>query len=214
MVRKKPVKKKTKNVIIKPWEPDAKQMEWYRLWTEDMESYAEIGRISKPPVCRQTIMVSVHKTEEWIRLQSYDKVLRFRGRQTAALEKIITDCLRAFKRSIGRHVITTTKTSVPEAEHWDDGTQKEVDPTSETTVKVEELNGTPAFISEARGAMADIRKIWGIDTPTKSSLELKNNANEVDGIPNPQDYETREEFLLATAQAIEEMAALEKSTHG
>lgn len=184
----------------KPWEPDAKQMEWYRQWSEELMTLAEIGRQSKPPVNRSTVMESVHKTGDWLQVQSYDKIMRFRTKQTHTLERLASEAFQAWKRSIGKHDVTTTKSGSSAGENGG--------PYNETAVRSEELIGSAAFLAEARAALAEIRKIWGCDQVVKSSIEIL-NPNEVEGLPQMNAFASHAEALAAVSKVLAERAAVE-----
>lgn len=199
--RKKPLtgRKKQNQSKHKPWQPDSKQLEWHRLWTEEFKTFAQIAAQSKPVVTREAIYKSVHKTEEWIRVQNYDSIMRFKGRQTTTLERIVGHALHQFL--VGKRKVLTVESGNTAGEHggpWD-----------KRSVRYEKLD-TAAFLAEARAAMSDIRKIWGAEAPVKSSVDVL-NSNEIEGLPGMAGFASHEEFLRATAAAIENMANMTSS---
>lgn len=206
--RKKPIngKRQQRKVPVKPWQPDSKQMEWFRLWTEDGLNCAEIARRAKPVVTRTAVLLSVKKTEEWFRLENYDSTVRFKGRHTVTLEKIVMLALEGYKRTVGLHKVVTTKTTKGGEPDPDDYDSEPEGAETETTVKAEELAGTVAFLAEARAAMKEIRAIWGVDSPIKSAVEIT-NPNEVEGLPPQNSFNSRAEAYAAIAEIMKERAA-------
>lgn len=162
---------------------------------------AEIGRQAKPPVTRMAVHLSVHKTEEYFRNNNYTKVSHIKGRHAVALEKIFRRAIEAYDRSVGTHSVTTVKTSTG------DPTDDNDVPSEDTTIRYEEMHGNMACLSEARAALADIRKIWGAEAPTKSSIEI--NSNEVDGLPQMNAYGSHAEALAAASKMLAERAEAE-----
>lgn len=89
-----------------------------------------------------------------------DDVERVKRDQTAFLERIADEAMRAWERSQLDACERTTRTMSA------DGSNSLTE--EKRTVKGQV--GDQRFLAEARAAKADIRKIWGIDSPEKRDI--------------------------------------------
>ena len=183
---------KPKMRFPKPWEPSAEHMRWYELWAVKQRSYRWIGReVGRD---HKTVLIAVRKVSEWIRQQMFSTVMEFRYRQTEALEEIAANALEAWQKSIGLQTVVTKK----------DGQNG-----TETITRTEESFGDPRYLTIAMGAMADIRKIWGVDKPAMLEVSVGGpsrgeNLERVDGISRSEALKRRAELLLERAKRIEQ----------
>lgn len=145
-----------------------------QLWTEPR--IADHLGVTKQAVSAMLKRVSVRVLAEL-----KENVELVKADQTAQLQWIASEATTAWHHS--KQDAQTVKTVVgPQGE--DDGlgtaTIKE-----ETTVKGQA--GDPALLSQARGALADIRSIWGLDAPEKVEVqsEVKLYAFDPDGPDGP-----------------------------
>lgn len=92
-----------------------------------------------------------------------DQVDAVKGAQIAALEHLADEAMQAWERSKLDAETTTTKTVSLKGP----GEDAVAMPAEETTLKRQGQTGNPAHLAEVRGALADIRKILGLDAPTK-----------------------------------------------
>lgn len=179
-----------------PYSPNELHLKWYHQWAVEHTRISEIA--AEFNISRQGVHDAVHKVSEWIRLETFDAIIEFRHRQTETLEQMVHDALKAWRDSIGPHEVTTTKEGSTAGENGG--------PYDETSVKSEELNGTAAYLGEARAAMADIRKIWGVDKPQK--LEITGNGRgegleRVAGMSRHEAIRRRATMLLERANKME-----------
>ena len=185
---------KTKRSNLKPYEPIAEHLRWYEMYAIEHKSYRVIGR-EVNRTCA-TVFAAVTKVSAWMRLRSFDRIVEYRDRQTETLEAVVQKSLRQFEKSIGEHEIRTVRESVSGPE---------------ITVRTESLNGNPAYLSQAITAMAEIRKIWGVDKAQK--IEVTENSARGDGLGRV-DGMSRSEALEARAASLIEMAKLAKTVEG
>jgi DNA-binding Lrp family transcriptional regulator len=81
-------------------------------------------------------------------------------RQTAILEAVVCEALQAWeksKRDGRKRKVRSTTIRAPNGEG-----RIEI-PADEVTREVSRRDGNPAFLSEVRAALADIREVWGLD---------------------------------------------------
>jgi len=176
-----------------PWEPSARFLLWYRLYSEDLKTLQEIAEACKPQVTRQSVWSAIQKTEEWIRAQEYDRIQQFKVRHTRTLEKIASIGMAKFYE-------TQVKKTVTES----DGQGEDADKTSRV-VKTEEITSDVQWLDRVMKAQYEIRKIWGADAPTKMEIETT-HAEEIPELPCSQDFTSRADYLRAAAEAIKAVA--------
>ena len=85
------------------------------------------------------------------------KVGRIKAQQTAQLEQIVSESMDAWERSKKPQRTLTTVTR----------TGAEGQTSEQTTQQAVEQVGDVAYLDQARAALADLRKVWGIDAPQK-----------------------------------------------
>ena len=105
-----------------------------------------------------------------------------KGKQIAQLEYLAAQAVSEWQRS--KLDSETIKTTSEEAGNTPDGPVS--GPTkTETTIKGQ--TGDPALLREARGALADIRKILGLDAPPPKPKDVPDDDDyEIDLSPHPQ----------------------------
>ncbi len=70
------------------------------------------------------------------------------------------------------------------------------------------------YLNQARGMMAEIRRMWGVDAPARLELETRSvNLPRVDGMTRAEAIEATARTLLATAESIKRGAG-EFGTNG
>lgn len=159
-------------------------MGWYSDWVNHM-SLTQIAK--KNGVTCGTVHTAIAKTGEWVRAKRFDKITHFIERQVAALEVIALEAWTAWQKSIRTNVVITDVAS----EH------------GSTTTKTEEEIGDPRYLAEYRAAMADIRKIEGLDRATKVEVSVENSdLPRVAGLDRSEAIRVAAAAMLATAEAI------------
>ena len=185
--------RKNANPPAGPWEPSPRFLTWYRLYSEDLRSLQEIADASKPPVTKQSVWDSIQKTGEWISAQEYEKIRSIKVRHTRTLEKIASVCMAKFYEAQVKKTVTES-----------DGQGEDADKTSRV-VKTEEVTNDGQWLDRVMKAQAEIRKIWGAESPTKGEIETR-HAEEIPELPCSQDFNNRADYLRAAAKAIEAVA--------
>jgi len=176
-----------------PWEPSARDLAWYHEWSVNHLGFAEIGRRCNPSVTRFRVWHSIKKTSDWFRANMIDDIVAQRHRQTETLESIVAKALAAWEESRGKHQVKTTKESKPQ------GDGKGI--VEEVTTREEILGGETSCLSVAMQALADIRKIWGLEVPKQVAVQVNDESGllRVDGLDRKEARRRQAEALLAKA---------------
>lgn len=98
-------------------------------------------------------------------------VERQKARQTLRLEHLFAEAMRAWE--------TSKADSTRRRQRKTDGGSTRSG-ASVAEIVVENSHGDPRYLDEARKAMADQRKLWGLDAPQK--LDLRASRNPYDGM--------------------------------
>ena len=141
----------------KPWQPDARQLEIYHRATCGSEGQRAIA--SAFHVSQQYVSQTVRKIDQWLAPQWMESIREMKANHTERLLHIFREAMAAWERSKLDAVAVTTKTGNKPGEQGG--------PYDETATQTRGQSGNPTFLSEARGALAEIRKIWGADAPLK-----------------------------------------------
>ncbi len=150
------------------WTPSECHMAWYYLWAVQHRGFQEIAKevgVSRAAVCK-----AVRRVEEFMRLETFGEILETRHRQTATLENMVAELLRAWHKS------------------------KEIGA------------GDPSYLGEARAAMADIRKIWGVDKPLKLEVSGGNQGEGLEricGLTPAEALKNQARAMLERAEKLE-----------
>ena len=139
----------------KEWEPEPRDLEMYAMVVEGVKTFDEIGKefnLHKSNVSRIS-----KKIDKWLTPQWMDDIRSIKSRHTENLFHIFQQAMRSWEDSKCDEVTVKTE----EITVGDEGLPGEKTTTTTKQNKV----GNPAFLSQARAALQDIRKIWGADEP-------------------------------------------------
>ncbi len=143
---------------------------------------AGLGKISQP---------GVHKMLARIEGRVYDallpRILRMRATHTVMLMHQVEELTDAWERSKNADKSVVKQTSGA-------GSDKE----DRTAVKLTDQDGNKDYLAEARRALADIRKMWGADAPTKIAPTTPDGES-----PYMGNEQVRSELRKLTPQEIE-----------
>ncbi len=122
-----------------------------------------------------------------------ETVERQKARHTLRLEHLFAEAMRAWEHSKG----DTTRKRQRKTQPGSGGVGATV-----AEVVVESQRGNPRFLDEARKALADHRKLWGLDAPQR--LDLRTPPNPYDGMTEDalRDLLTRQSALLIESAAV------------
>lgn len=109
--------------------------------------------------------------------------------QTAQLEQIASESMRGWERSQTAAESERTVTEEVMLEGTQpDGAKVQIPSIKQTITKTTEYQaGDPRFLDQARGALADIRDIWGLEAPKKKDITSGGAALKAYGLVDPDD---------------------------
>lgn len=130
---------------------------FYRLreveaWDLSSQGWTHKRIAEKLQVDRSTVTKILQRVSTKAAQNMLDEAIIEKMRQVELLRFVIDESLQAWERSKEAAKVATKKTS---------------DKGEEITQQAKEQDGDPRYLSEARAAMADIRKILGLDHPLK-----------------------------------------------
>ena len=141
-----------------------------QLWTDERIA-AELG------VDRSTVTKALQRVERRVLAHLEDSISQLKVRQTAQLEYLAAEAVSAWEAS--KRPAETTRTVIERAETPADddaraGEARKPEVIVKTTLTVKGQSGDPRFLNAAREALADVRKLWGLDAPQR--IELTKDA--------------------------------------
>lgn len=176
------------------WEPSPRDLEIYH-YLKQKHSTREVAAImekSGTKVSHETVRLVGIKIDEWLRVQWMDNIRGIMVQQSEALMEIFQQAMEAWELSKCDKLTVTEKIG-------------DVDELPEIITKREHnKTGDAKFLSEARGALADIRKIWGAET--KASAFNGDAGDEFDPTGMTRD-EARAEYFEQQAKLLREREA-------
>jgi hypothetical protein len=125
----------------------------------------ELAKQGLGEVTQQAVSKMLHRVEERMLQEMSDKVKTKKIRHEAALMKIYHDAMAAWEESKKPQKSLTTKQGPP-GENGESGKVKE------SLSVLRDQDGDPRYLEQARQALADIRRIWGVDEPTSIKSDL------------------------------------------
>jgi predicted DNA-binding protein YlxM (UPF0122 family) len=147
--------------MARPLNPDQRAELEREAWALRVQGWTLRRIADQLGVCHQAVHAACSRVEKRLHAQFSKRTEQVKSRQTAQLEHLIHDVLDEWRRSkLDAETVKTT----------DGGGE----PKTERTVKGQ--TGNPALLAQARGAMEDIRKIWGVDAPIKTEISGPNGG--------------------------------------
>ena len=181
----------TKTLAPKPWEPSVQDLEIYALVIEGTLTQGQIGE--KYGVSQPAVSMCCRRIDRWLIPQYMDHIREEKARQTEHLWHIFREAMGGWRES-KKSAKTVTTVREPVVTEDEDGTSRVWKVISSRTTTVGQA-GDPAHLAQARAALLDIRKIWGVDAP----LEVRHSGEiRVGGL-------SREEAIKARIAQLEEM---------
>jgi hypothetical protein len=181
------------------WEPSAFQWAVYEqvrkggTYRQVAAAFTEAGE----PITHQGVSNICGRVDEYLAQQSMERVRAMRERHTGHLEHLFCEAMAAWEASKGI-VVTEEFESVTIK-----GADGEAEPAEKKKRKEVHSAGNPAFLSEARAALAEIRKVHAVDKNPKIREEDEGADDErVAGKSRVQVIEETINRLLAAKQAL------------
>ena len=125
----------------------------------------ELAKQGLGEVTQQAVSKMLRRVEERMLKETSGKVKRKKVRHEAALMKIYRDAMAAWEESKKPQKSLTTKQG-PAGENGEPGKVKE----SQSVLR--DQDGDPRYLDQARQALADIRRIWGVDEPSQTKNDI------------------------------------------
>lgn len=140
-----------------------REREAWRMRVQDLMTHDEIA--AKLNVDRSTVGKMLKRMRTKFEGTTQEEVEQFRMEQLETLQMMAAEALNAWRRSLqSEKSVTKKKGSGGEDDEGSGGGRG-----GEVTItNVRDSDGDPRFLAEARAAMADIRKIMGVDAPMKT----------------------------------------------
>jgi hypothetical protein len=162
------------------WELRIKGLREQRI-AEEIEK-AGLGRITQQGVSLLLLRVEARA------LQSMQKrVSGVKARQTDALWLIFEEAMRAWERSQRADTSITKRLTSRSTGILEEGAAPRAHGSEQVTTQIREHAGDPRFLDQARAALADIRRIWGLDAPSKLAPTSPNGEEEWHGTDADRD---------------------------
>jgi hypothetical protein len=125
----------------------------------------ELAKQGLGQVTQQAVSKMLQRIEERMLKEMSARVKRMKVSQTAALQKVFRDAMAAWEESKRPQKSLTTK-------HGPSGENGEPGKVKESLSVLKDQDGDPRYLEQARQALADIRKIWGVDEPTQTKNDI------------------------------------------
>jgi hypothetical protein len=125
----------------------------------------ELAKQGLGAVTQQAVSKMLRRVEERMLKEMTGRVKAMKARQTLALQKIQRDAMAAWEESKKPQKSLTTK-------HGAAGANGEPGKVTESQSVLRDQDGDPRYLDQARQALADIRKIWGVDEPAQTKNDL------------------------------------------
>jgi predicted transcriptional regulator len=134
-----------------------------RAWDLRQRGWTQQRIADELGITHQAVSALLKRLDRRFLAKSDDLIAAQKAAQTQQLQYIADEALQAWERSkLDAETVVTTSGRAH--------VSKEGDVTllpDETKVQIQGQSGDPRLLDQARGALEDIRKVWGIDAPTK-----------------------------------------------
>jgi hypothetical protein len=125
---------------------------------------AELAKQSLGEVTQQAVSKMLLRVEKRLLAQMSEQVKLMKVRQTRILEEVVYNAMTAWEESKKPQKSLTTKQGA--------GENGQPGPVLGTELTLRDSHGDPRFLEQARKALADIRKIWGVDEPARTRSDI------------------------------------------
>jgi hypothetical protein len=138
-----------------------------RIWALLSEGKTPSAIARDVGIARQSVHRIIRRVEAKYNQAIASSVGRLKARQARALEAVLDEALDAWERSKHPARRVRKETGHPSSSRADDSRSGERSRarTDLTRTEVQSRVGDPRFLTEARQALADIRKLYGLDAP-------------------------------------------------
>jgi hypothetical protein len=184
----------------KPWTPSDQDWQVYHLFASGVRKLYIAQRIG---IDNKTVHRIIKRMSDHLAVEFMDEIRRLRVEHTMRLSHIVEESMAAWRKSKRPGVTETVNQSGGDASPAAEPVATGQSDVSRVTKTVHQC-GNAAYLSEARAAMAEIRKIWGADTKPMEIPDADAEGERVAG-------KSRQEALQAAAEKI--LSAITPSTN-
>jgi hypothetical protein len=131
----------------------------------EAEIAEELDKQGLGKVTQQAVSKMLIRVEKRLLAEMSEQVKLMKVRQTTALQKVYRDAMAAWEESKKPQKSLTTK-------HGPSGENGEPGKVLESHSLLRDQDGDPRYLEQARQALADIRKIWGVDEPAQTRNDI------------------------------------------
>jgi hypothetical protein len=144
-----------------------------RAWELRQQGWSERRIAAEIGVEAASVHRILARDEKRLVAQLKEEGEKVKVRQTSVLEHITDEALQAWERSKESAKAMTKRTAAKKegeskGEGKGEGDNAET-PSEQVTTHQESRDGNTDYLKEARAALADVRRIWGADAPTKTA---------------------------------------------
>lgn len=141
-----------------PWQPSAIELEVYAEYVKGRKTQKQVGE--QFDRSQNYVGTIYRRINAWLWPIEMDRIREIKASHAQRLMHVYREAMEAWERSKMNETTVVTTTS------------KDVSTGETTRTASKGQVGNPAFLSEARTALLDIRKIWGADAP----LEIRHTG--------------------------------------
>jgi hypothetical protein len=127
----------------------------------DAKIAAEIDKAGLGEITHQGVNKMLRRVEARFFREMTERIAGVKASQTKALMTVYREAMDAWERS--KQTAKTLTKQVGGAGPGPGGVER-------VTTQLRDQDGDPRFLTEARAALAEVRKIWGADAPEKKKL--------------------------------------------
>ncbi len=138
-----------------------------RAWELRQQMWTQKRIADELGICHQAVSKILKRIDERFLAKADELIAEQKAAQTEQLRYIADEALQAWERSKRNAETVTTK---------------ETDNGTEVTTRVQGQYGDPRLLDQARGALADIRTLWGLDAPKRLDATISPIAKVYEGL--------------------------------
>ncbi len=137
-----------------------------RAWELRQKGWTQQRIANELGITQQAVQAILKRLDMRFLAKADELIAEQKAAQTSQLQYIADEAMQAWERS---KLDAVTQVTVSGRAHvTKDGDM--VDMPDEIKITRQGQSGDPRLLDQARGALADIRKVWGIDAPEKKDI--------------------------------------------
>lgn len=140
-----------------------------KAWELRQQCYSQARIAEELGVSQQAVSKMLARAGKKLAGEFKNRAEAIKAEQTMMLEEMIHEAKLEWERSKNPIEKTSTKSGMARLDK--DGCIHDLP--NEVTATIEHRLADPRYMAEIRGALSDIRKIWGVEAPAKTEVETK-----------------------------------------